>query len=108
MPQTKEQFAIWRKNNQDKMHKYQKRDRLKKRYNLTIEQRSQMFIEQNGMCGICEQQFDDKDLCVDHNHTTGKVRKLLCSSCNTGIGRLKEDINILRNAIRYLQQQNEE
>lgn len=43
-----------------------------------------------------------KKLSVDHCHKTGKVRGLLCSNCNTAIGLLKEDINVLKNAINYL------
>lgn len=40
---------------------------------------------------------------IDHCHKTGKVRGLLCKTCNTGIGHLKDDPNILRSAINYLE-----
>ena len=46
-------------------------------------------------------------LCVDHNHATGKVRKLLCHDCNTMIGKAKEDIQILESAINYLKKHKE-
>jgi predicted nucleic acid-binding Zn ribbon protein len=39
---------------------------------------------------------------IDHDHTTGKVRGILCASCNKGIGMLKEDTSVLQKAIRYL------
>ena len=43
-----------------------------------------------------------KERWADHNHTSGKVRGLLCSSCNTAIGLFKEDIQVISNAINYL------
>ena len=44
-------------------------------------------------------------LVIDHNHKTGKVRGLLCGSCNTGIGLLKDSPDVLDAAIEYLQHQ---
>ena len=41
---------------------------------------------------------------IDHNHKTGEVRGLLCNGCNTGIGMLKDDPQVLRSALRYLEQ----
>lgn len=71
---------------------------------ITYEQYLQMFLEQKGACAICgsvKNQFD-KGMCVDHNHTNGKVRGLLCTDCNRGIGSLKDDIELLKKAIEYL------
>lgn len=45
--------------------------------------------------------------CIDHDHKTGKIRGLLCGFCNKAIGLLKENINILRNAIHYLEKKDE-
>ena len=63
-----------------------------------------MLVQQNYSCGICkkhESEFKYK-LRVDHCHTTGKVRELLCNSCNVLLGHSKENINNLNNAIGYL------
>ena len=49
-----------------------------------------------GSCG------SGRRLAVDHNHTTGKVRGLLCSNCNTLLGKAKDNVNILQAAIDYL------
>lgn len=75
---------------------------LKHHYNLTIEQLEDMKIAQNNQCAICG--INPKDnLVVDHNHITGKVRGLLCSSCNKGLGFFKDNIQRLQSAIVYLQ-----
>jgi len=50
-------------------------------------------------CGICGEHWK---LCVDHNHSTGKVRGVLCNSCNLGIANLKESTKLLASATRYL------
>jgi len=61
---------------------------LKSRYNLTVEQYNLMFEEQKGHCDICgvHQSILQYSLHVDHDHSTGKIRALLCSPCNTGLG----------------------
>ena len=74
-----------------------------KQYGLTIEEYNQMFVDQNGVCAICKEQSQNgTNLCVDHCHTTGKVRGLLCTGCNVGIGRLKDSVELLESAIGYL------
>lgn len=66
-----------------------------------------MFIIQDYKCGICNITLNlnvkcNKNTHIDHCHTTGKVRGLLCSKCNTGIGMFKENIITLKRAIRYI------
>ena len=55
-----------------------------------------------GKCFICGLDKDRRNLCVDHCHTTGKVRGLLCDNCNVGLGRFKDNITLLEKAIKYL------
>ena len=43
-------------------------------------------------------------LAVDHDHKTGKIRGLLCISCNVGLGHFQDDVELLRSAILYLQE----
>jgi hypothetical protein len=80
-----------------------KRDRLFAerliRYNLTYERYEQMFQTQNGRCAICLQ---PRPLVIDHDHATGRVRGLLCSACNTGIGQLGDAAERVRAAAEYL------
>jgi hypothetical protein len=54
----------------------------------------------DGKCHICDQVLE-KD-CIDHDHITGKVRGILCPSCNMGIGLMKDDISVLQEAANYL------
>ena len=76
---------------------------LKNRYGISYDEKQQMYIDQKGKCAICKTQLDNgKHTCVDHCHETGKIRKLLCKSCNILIGHSKENIHILKNAVQYL------
>jgi recombination endonuclease VII len=61
-----------------------------------------MFEAQGGRCAICKNPPGAQRFHLDHCHDSGKVRGLLCSCCNTGIGQLKHDETILLNAISYL------
>lgn len=68
------------------------RNNVLKRYGLTLEDYNEMFKNQEGRCAICgkHQSEFSKRLFVDHNHTTGKVRALLCSSCNMKVGLVEK------------------
>ena len=93
----------WYKKNKELTHFRHKKIYLKNNYGLTIEQYNQMFVDQNGICAICNgKNKNGRNLYVDHNHITGKVRGLLCNNCNCGIGYLKENEDILLKAIKYL------
>ena len=74
---------------------------LKRNYGISLEEYEKMVDEQNNVCYICLES-DSVKLAVDHNHKTGKVRKLLCRKCNTAIGLLKEDITIVENVLKYI------
>lgn len=64
-----------------------------------------LSLIQNGSCAICgKKETESKKLVVDHNHKTGKVRGLLCHSCNTALGLVKEDIEILKKMIKYIEE----
>lgn len=83
---------------------YRREYRLKANYGITLEEYNQMFEEQNGCCAICEthQSKLKQTLCVDHCHQTKKVRKLLCSNCNRGIGMFQDNAKLLIKAAEYL------
>lgn len=70
-----------------------------RKYGLTPEQFAQMHADQAGRCAIC----GDTCRCVDHDHKTGKVRGLLCGSCNRALGFLKDSADICAAAAAYLQ-----
>lgn len=84
---------------------YYRRRHLLKHFNLTLEEYNEILKLQGGVCAICgnkESGGSSDNLSVDHNHTTGEIRGLLCMKCNVGIGNLKENTLILSNAINYL------
>ena len=77
---------------------------LRRTYNISLEEYNQIFAEQNGKCAICgKHQSEIKiSLYVDHCHNTGRIRGLLCPSCNFGLGYFQDDIENLKCAILYL------
>jgi hypothetical protein len=72
---------------------------VSKRYGLINNQLNNLFKEQDHKCAICKTRTE---LAVDHCHETGKVRGLLCTNCNNGLGRFFDNITFLENAICYL------
>ncbi len=84
---------------------YKRQVHLKNRYNLTLEQFDQMLKSQNNQCLICEEILKPTShgRHIDHCHTTGKVRGILCQRCNTGIGKFEENVNLLKKAIAYIE-----
>lgn len=96
------------KNRDDLSHKERER-----KFGITRQEYAELFHKQGGVCAICKSPETAmrlgkvKALAVDHNHSTGAVRGLLCSDCNTGIGKLKEDRKILLEAIKYLDEYSE-
>lgn len=74
---------------------------IKKKYGLTPLQLSQMRAAQWNKCAICKQ---PAALVVDHDHATGKVRGLLCSGCNSGLGMFRDDFSLLWAAADYLRE----
>lgn len=77
-----------------------RKEKLRLRYGMTIEQFDKLKENQNGLCLGC---YQDKPLCVDHCHKTGKIRGLLCRKCNAVIGLANEDINVVKNIVVYLE-----
>lgn len=71
-----------------------------KRYGLTEEEYRTLIFMHDGRCAICRA---DEELCVDHDHDSGKVRGLLCQACNKGLGLLKDDQMLLLAAKMYLE-----
>lgn len=84
--------------------RYQRDYELKRKFGITLEEYEELFDTQGGVCFICGQPCSSgRSLAVDHDHSTGKVRGLLCGACNTGIGKLQDDPELLRKAAEYLE-----
>lgn len=108
--ETRKQYLA---NNKEKIKSYNKerwlkvketKPHLKVIYNITLEEYNEMFIKQEQCCLGCKQHRSllKRDLCVDHCHTTGKVRGLLCDNCNKTLGLIKDNKDTLLNLINYL------
>ena len=79
---------------------------IKKRYGVTKEQYEEMLSRQGGVCALCYLKCKTgKRLAIDHCHTTGRVRGLLCFNCNLAIGKAQENPTILRRMAQYLETQ---
>lgn len=80
-----------------------------KKFGLTKENYNKLLKEQNNKCAVCKTSIGHVSknktncrLAVDHDHRTGKIRGLLCGSCNRALGLFKDSIDNLQNAISYL------
>lgn len=85
-----------------------KNNALYRKYGISLSDYQKMFAEQLGVCAICYQaevatiNNIRKTLSVDHNHTTGKIRGLLCYRCNSALGLLKEDEKLIMSTLFYI------
>lgn len=85
-------------------------EKAREKYRQKTKHVYELFYErQGGVCAVCNQPETAtrngriKDLALDHCHTTGNYRGLLCQCCNTALGRVKDDVTLLENMIGYLQ-----
>ena len=70
---------------------------------MTREAYQGMLDRQGGVCALCEAPpTPGKDLCVDHDHRTDRIRGLLCDSCNVSLGRFNDDPDLLIAAAGYV------
>ena len=98
-------MRVWSREYRLRKPRRSKHSEIKYKYGITIEEYNEKLERQGNGCAICK---DEKpggghnNLYVDHNHKTGKVRGLLCRSCNLMIGHAKDDTQLLATAINYL------
>ena len=102
----------WREDNPEKTKEYHTKYDLTKRHNahlkrkfgITIEDYETMLDKQQGGCAICgkTEEASKQKLAVDHCHSTGFVRGILCRACNTAIGLFEDNVETMSKAIEYL------
>lgn len=99
----KERSRIYHAGASKELKQYWNRGTIKSRYGITREDYDGMLSSQNYVCAICSKP-DNIGWClsVDHDHKTGKVRGLLCNSCNHGLGHFRDSPEILIKAANYL------
>lgn len=113
----KENDRVYRKKNKIKRNEYLKEwsiknpekrraQKYRNRYGIDIKDYDILFLEQKGRCAICNtkevKRKGMKYFAVDHCHKTDKVRGLLCYRCNSILGKVNDNIELLSNAIKYL------
>lgn len=99
----------WFKNNPEQ-HFF---NQIKAKYGINKQDYLMMVEKQNNKCAICGEEEEQvnvwkrdqkRRLAIDHNHITGEIRGLLCYRCNTTLGKLNEDVELLKNMIIYLEE----
>jgi hypothetical protein len=111
MKECKKQYRLSHK---DEMKEYRKRYwienknereqyRIQQKYGITLEQKEQMIIEQNGKCAACGDFLgkDPRSISVDHDHITGKVRKIIHTKCNTALAFMDENVDKILKLVEY-------
>jgi hypothetical protein len=104
----KEYAREWHKKSRESNPEYYKDIDLRKNYGVSLEWYNEKLVKQNNCCAICN--FPEKvkikgkllKLSVDHCHSNGNARGLLCTSCNRGLGFFKDSSDLLKAAIEYL------
>lgn len=106
-----EKYKTWAKIGRDRAGILRSIKEVTRIRGLTLDEYYSMVGEQDNKCGICKKHETRMSrtkgqlcrLSIDHNHTTNKARELLCHNCNQVIGHCKESIEILKQAILYLE-----
>lgn len=104
------QFSSWAKTARGRAVK--REGILRREYGISEEDFERMSLAQGGVCAICREpekklywQGTPLRLCVDHDHSTGVPRALLCSGCNVGLGSFRDNPELLMKAAEYLKGQ---
>lgn len=99
------------KENQKTVAYREKRSKAIRKYGVPVEQYEEVYNAlHNGECEICHRKAEDvkcagrwRGLVIDHNHETNTFRGILCDTCNRAIGLMHDDVDVLKNAITYLE-----
>lgn len=120
---TKEYRKKWYQNNKEKVKEqtkkryqsldfnYRQKYTIKYKYGIGLIEYETLVKKNNGCCAICGREQENgakhyKKLYIDHDHTTRKIRGIICNDCNRGLGGFKDNIQFLQNAIKYLENAN--
>lgn len=79
---------------------YKPHEATRRKLNISDAEYHKLLSESNNCCNICNRILDKK--CIDHCHTTNKVRGILCNNCNTALGLVGDNIQTLESMIKYL------
>lgn len=96
----KQRKHLFRKENKEEMRAYYRRWHLQNKYGLTIDQYRDILNQQDGKCGACG---STHRLVIDHCHTTGTIRGILCDNCNKALGQVHDSTATLRGLIDWIE-----
>lgn len=101
---TKEYMEAWSERNPGVKEFHFRNSRLRREFGITVKEYDEMLEQQNSKCALCDKDREDEDrnFAVDHNHSTGEIRGLLCRDCNYRLVGKFEDSNFLRKMADYL------
>lgn len=99
----------WVDNNKETVREYRAKDpwtltKRCRRHNISVEEFWSLYENQDGTCPVCDTAIKAEDSAIDHNHKTGKVRGILCKTCNRALGLLKDSPNNLKRGAEYLKE----
>lgn len=108
--ENQDEIRVYKKDYRKKNSEKIKNRNLQKNFGITLDEYNLMFDDQNGCCAICNKPETARNkisgavlmLAVDHCHITGRVRGLLCGTCNPALGAFGDSIDQLQDAIDYL------
>lgn len=99
----KENRALLKTNSPEALAEKDRVSNLKRTYGISLPEWNAKLEAQKGVCAICSGTcVSGRRLSVDHNHTTGKIRDLLCGNCNHGLGKFLDNPELLLKAVDYL------
>lgn len=95
---------LYREKNPEKVKKAITNSTLQAKYGISLEEYNILLVSQQGCCAVCKEKPSKQRLHVDHVHSTGKIRGLLCQACNVSIGKMKESPELLRKLALYVEE----
>ena len=100
------QSREYKRTHKEQIKEYDKKHSLRYHYGLSIIEFNNILLAQNNRCAICNEPLDlqnSKNVHIDHDHKTGKIRGILCQKCNLAIGLLRDNPEYTKRATEYLE-----
>ncbi len=106
----RERMRDWAKQNRDHLNAYARQQHYKQKYGLTVEGKAELLTAQGNVCACCGSDNPNHKMgwVVDHCHSSGTVRGILCQPCNLTLGKVRESTEHLKALIAYLEKHNGE
>ena len=104
-PCSVQKHRMRRQQNPEHVLNIERKSKFKRQYGISLEQYEEMLQNQGHGCAICGAKRPSertKYFAVDHCHNTGRVRGLLCTKCNRGLGLFNDKTDVLQKAVKYL------